>query len=534
MSQGPLDLRDYLAVLWRRKWAIALVTVTTAGVALFLSYRQTPVYTSAAEVLVLPARFAPTQPSAEFGFTNMNTEQTVANSAAVAQIALRDLARRGLSAGTISAVNLQSTETIQFTSTTPDPAAAKSTAQAYADAYLQFRLQSVLDDLQAAVQPIKARLASVDKQLRATEAELKATSSPARTSLLTAQYSGLLSRQTTLIGNLNEFPSPSDVHVGSILQAAQLPLSPSAPNHKSAGILGFLVGVVLGISVAFFRDRLDQGVRGREDLELHSGAPILAYVPRIPSSNGVPILLAEPDSAGAEAYKTLRVRLTHAAALQGLKSIVVTSSVEGEGKTFTTANLGIALAQSGKRVIIVSADLRRPRLQEFIQGRNGTGLKDVLTGKKGAAEAVSSTDIANLWVMQAGSELTSSAELDQLGSALMKEVLAGLSGFDVILIDTPPLLAVSDAAELATLADGVLFVADPRRVQTPIVEQARLELELVGARIIGVVVNNFDSRQFRPYSTRYRYYSKYASNEEAQKALTPIRQGREEQPPEGE
>jgi capsular exopolysaccharide synthesis family protein len=223
--------------------------------------------------------------------------------------------------------------------------------------------------------------------------------------------------------------------------------------------------------------------------------------------NGSLITVRHPESEAAEAYGTLRVRLMQAATRHRFKTVLVTSSLPGEGKTSTVANLGVALAQENRRVVLVSADLRRPRLQVFFPAGK-TGVTDVLSGKRTALEALSSTETRNLWVLHAGNDLAARSPLQLLDSAAMEKLLVTLRGFaDVVLIDTPPLLTSSDVAALVPMTDGVLFVADPGRVQRPMVEAARHEFEVLGAAVFGVVVNNYNPRRFRTYGSGYYTYS---------------------------
>jgi capsular exopolysaccharide synthesis family protein len=505
VSDGPLDLRDYLGVLWLRKWSIFIVTVTTVAVALFFSYRQTPVYLSTAEVVVKAARFDPSQPSAAYGFVNMLTEERIANSNPVSDLARQRLADQGIEPGSTSAAFQEGTETIQFTSGSPDAAAAQATAQAYADAYLAYRRVSVLSDLEASRRPLEDQLSELKQKLRTTAVALGAAVTPTEAERLNTRYAALLTQQGNVVQALSELPSPESIRIGDVLQPGSFPVSPSEPDHLIAAILGIVVGLAIGVGAALFKERLDEGFRGRDDLELQSGAPVLAFVPRLPSQRRNPVMLANPSSPGAEAYRALRLRLLHASEGQGFRTIVATSSVAGEGKSSVTANLSVALAQAGKQVVVVSADLRRPSLHEYFPTGDGSGLREVLVGKMSPGDAPSRTKIENLRVLHAGHTVASD-ELDLLGSSGMSDLLTRLTAFaDFVLIDTPPLLAASEAAALAKIADGVLFVIDPRRVQKHTVEQARLQLQLVGAHVIGVVVNNYDPRRFRPYSSRYRY-----------------------------
>ena len=163
-----------------------------------------------------------------------------------------------------------------------------------------------------------------------------------------------------------------------------------------------------------------------------------------------------------EAFRALRVRLLHAVGDRDLMSIVVTSSLAGEGKTSVTANLAVALAESGKRVVIVAADLRRPHLQTYFQGSDHDVLTEVLPGKRQHEIAVSTTGTENLWVLHVGRETKLLDPSEYLGSESMIRLLAELrKTADFVLIDTPPLLSTSDVVAVAPLADAILMIVDP-------------------------------------------------------------------------
>jgi capsular exopolysaccharide synthesis family protein len=523
MNQGSLDLRDYVEILRRRKWTIAAIAVTTIAAALFFSRDQKPEYSSSAQVLVKAPRFDPTQPSAAYGFVNMKTEGQVANSPTVSQIAFGHLADRGIQPGTATALVPSDTETIQFTSVSSDPAVAQATAQAYAEAYLEFRSQDVRHDLEAIRDELDRQLSELDSQLKTTAEQVEHANSAAQATLLTARYTGLLNQRGTILVKRTELPTANDLHVGNVLQNAEFPTSPSGGSRRNTILLGILGGLALGVSVALLRDRLDEGVRGREELELHTRAPVLAFIPRLPSPGRSLMLLTQPSSEGAEAYKNLRVRLMMAAERRGVRSMLVTSSVAGEGKTSTTANLGVALAQMGKSVVLISGDLRRPTLHEYFPAANGAGLTEVLEGKKKLQDALSGTGISDLWVLHPGSTLALADQLDRLASPAMKELLErAKKAADIVLVDAPPILSASETTALASFTDGVLLVSDPRRVHTSTIQQARLELEMIGAEVIGVVVNNYDPRRFQAYA-RYRYpYSPDQTSTRAQPGLPGI------------
>jgi polysaccharide biosynthesis transport protein len=510
MNQGPLDLREYLSIIWGRKWILVAVLATTTVAALFYSYRQTPLYTTSSEVVVRPARFDPKQPSAAAGFLNMQTEVQVANSSAVAELARENLADEGVRPGGVSATQVEDAEAIAFASTSPDPEASRAAADAYADAYLTIRRSQVVKELEEARRPYETRIAEIDTELSQIARTLETLGESVRSSVLTTRYSALLSERSGLTLQLGDLGEPENIQVGEVLRTAKLPDSPSSPNHIRDGGIGFVVGLALGIGVAFFRDRLDDRPRGRDDLELQSGAPVLAFIPKTHSRNPAPITLVEPESEATEAYRALRVRLLHLAGQQKFKTLVITSALAGEGKTSTTANVGVTLAMVGKRVVMISADLRRPRLQTYFPAKDGlVGLTQILTSEHyPLEEALSDTGVQNLWLLQSGPQIDSPGPLELLSSESMIDLIAELrSVADFVLIDTPPLMVSSDVAALAPMIDGVLFVADPRQVQRPVLEQARRELQLMDVPLVGVIVNRHDPRRFRSYGSGYGYYA---------------------------
>jgi capsular exopolysaccharide synthesis family protein len=519
MNQGPLDLREYLSIIWGRKWILVAVLATTTVAALFYSYRQTPLYTTSSEVIVRPARFDPKQPSAAFGLLNMLTEVQVANSSVVAELAQETLADEGVRPGSVSATQVEDAETIVFASTSPNPEAAQATADAYADAYLTIRRSQVVKELEEARRPYETRIAEIDTELPQIARAIDTLGESVRSSVLTTKYSALLSERSNLVSQLGDLGEPENIQVGDVLRTAGLPDSPSSPNHIRDGELGLVVGLALGIGVAFFRDRLDDRMRGRDDLELRSGAPVLAFIPKTHSKNPAPITLVKPESEAAEAYKALRVRLLHLAGQQKFKTLVITSALAGEGKTSTTANLGVTLAMVGKRVVMISADLRRPRLQTYFPAEDGlVGLTQILTREHYVLEeALSDTGVQNLWLLHSGPQIDSPGPLELLSSESMIDLIAELrSVADFVLIDTPPVMVSSDVAALAPMIDGVLFVADPRQVQRPILEQARRELQLMNVPLVGVIVNRHDPRRFRSYGSGYGHYADGPPQQETQ------------------
>jgi capsular exopolysaccharide synthesis family protein len=212
------------------------------------------------------------------------------------------------------------------------------------------------------------------------------------------------------------------------------------------------------------------------------------------------ISIDAPRSASSEAYRTLRTNLQFVQHGEDVRVFIVTSGALGEGKTTTVANLGVALAQAGRRIVLVSCDLRRPRLHKFFDLQNETGLSSVLSGQSDLATAMQrAKNLDNVILLASGPIPPNPAEL--LASDRMRRVVDELRrAADFVIIDTPPLFAVSDALPLAALSDGAILVADAVATTRTAVRHARQQLDQVGARVLGGVLNNFD-----PYASRYSY-----------------------------
>jgi len=300
---------------------------------------------------------------------------------------------------------------------------------------------------------------------------------------------------------------------GEVIESATLPSAPYSPNHLSNGLIGALFGLMLGIGAAFLRDRLDDRFRGRGDLERAVGAPVLATVAKFRvARNSYPLpVRVDPRGPASEAYRSLRANVQFLAASQGIRSFVVTSPGAGEGKTATSANLAVALAQAGVRVFLVSADLRRPVVERYFSLPKGsTGLSTWLAGQRDDDDLwrlVQDPGIPYLRVLACGPIPQNPPEL--LASPRLRALVSELEdNSDVVLYDSAPTLGLADTIVLASRVGGTLLVVDAGATGRSAAVHARQELERVGARIVGSVLNALD-----PSSTTY-YYPAYHSTYE--------------------
>nr|WP_220479379.1 polysaccharide biosynthesis tyrosine autokinase [Curtobacterium pusillum] len=302
----------------------------------------------------------------------------------------------------------------------------------------------------------------------------------------------------------------------STVQSAIVPSAPSSPNTALHIAVGLAIGAFLGFGAALLRSVIDTRIHSPRDVSAITDTPILATLGFDSDAKRQPLVVSStPRSPLAEAYRTLRTNLQFVDLASGNGSFVVTSAMPSEGKTTSTANLAIALAETGARVALIDADLRRPRVAEVMGLENSAGLTDLLIGRAELHDVVQPWGRTKLDVLPAGLVPPNPSEL--LGSAAMQALLELLTAeYDHVLLDAPPLLPVTDAAVLATLTSGALVVTSARSSRTPQLRGALDRLERVGATVLGVVVSMATFRGRQGYGGAYgSAYGTYYGGQEA-------------------
>ncbi|MFF1252974.1 polysaccharide biosynthesis tyrosine autokinase [Pseudarthrobacter sp. NPDC058329] len=298
------------------------------------------------------------------------------------------------------------------------------------------------------------------------------------------------------------------------LGKAVLPTSPTSPNTKLNLVLGALIGLALGVAYAVIRRHLDRRIRQADEIERLFGVPAIGTLPVDHRLDGKSTVLevgtaAEVHEAGgamAEALRELRTNISFLDVDQPPRIIVVTSSVQSEGKSTVTANLAVTMAAAGENVVVVDGDLRRPTLVDVFNLVPGVGVTDVLTGTAELADVLQPWGaLPNLTVLGSGRIPPNPSEL--LGSRAMKNMLNALAEDAIVLIDAPPLLPVTDAAVLSRAADGAIVVIRTGKTTQEQLAQSLGNLEKVRGRILGAVLNYVPTRGTDAYS----YYGTYDS-----------------------
>lgn len=274
-----------------------------------------------------------------------------------------------------------------------------------------------------------------------------------------------------------------------IVDRADVAIYPTTPKKTQNVFFAFLVGLIAALSLVFMREYLDNTVKTSSDVKTMLGIPCLGLI----GNAAHPLMtLEEPKSPISEAYRSIRTNLEFASLDSVTRKILVTSAGPGEGKSFTVANLAVSLAQSGKSVLVIDADLRNPTQHKLFGLVNLQGLSGALTQDQDVRDYVRETTVPGLKVLTAGPIATNPAEL--VGSERMKRLIEEVSGqFDRVILDTPAVIEVTDAAILAQQVDGVILVLPSGVINKDEAHTAKEHLENVGAKILGAVLNKVTS-----------------------------------------
>jgi capsular exopolysaccharide synthesis family protein len=514
---GSVELRDYLRVFRRQLALIVAITLLGAAAAAAYTFRRTPIYESSASVLVRAITTNAFDPGSRVDQQlNMFNQRQLAQSEPVAALAAKTLKTTATPAQLLEHVKVDvpaNSQILRVRYQDTVPLTAQRGADAFARAYLTSREADARAQATTSQKSLQKDITRFQKQASAAEKQIADPDADSATrQAAQAKLAAANNRLDQLLSQLSGFQS-LDFTPGTVIAAAGLPATPATPNNRLDVGIGLLVGLFLGVVLAFVRDRTDDRLRGREDLAERLDRPVLATIPPLSKrvrqegklrwkrrSRNSLVTLEQPNSPAAESYRTLRTRMARLASQLDINSVMVVSAGVGEGKSTTAANLAVVLAETGKDVLLVSADLRRPRVHQFFSLQNKSGLSNLLTdgtppdkrkgpvadGKQMAAELWSVAP--NLWVVLSGPLPPHPSAL--MDSDSMRQFLKEQRDlFDFIVLDCPPALVVADSLALAPLADAVLVVADAKESDRDLVSRLKEELEQVGGKIVGSVLN---------------------------------------------
>jgi succinoglycan biosynthesis transport protein ExoP len=521
---------------------VACVVVAVAGAIGYLASEH-PSYSASATVSIVgaspsggaPALSAP-NPAIALGGDSAIT--------AAAKLLRPDGLSAVSAAGEVSSTENPTTDTVTVTATAGSGVAASEVANAFAEAYVSVVAHAATSEINT----IGTELASTSARIAKLHSELAAgtnPAAPAEITALTSTYSTLAADQAQI-----EIGGP----YASLLSSATPPTSPVNTHKKEVAGLAAVAGLLAGCGIALLRDQMDTRLRSSEEIASLTELPVLAELPVVPKSlrrTGPLVAVSAPHSAAAESFRELRTSLRVVLEDKVCPLIAVTSAGPGEGKTFVTGNLAVSWALNGYRVVLVSADLRRPRIEQLfsvgstdaptlgdlysVDGSAPEGLGSVILGgdtatigtrpsEQSSSSSFSSADehsrfglhlatdakvrsalvdsgVAGLSLLCSGGPHPSPSEL--LDSAVMQTILERLRDLaDIVLIDTPPVMEVPDAAILGSRVDGTIVVAAIGETTTVSLRSTLERLRSTRARMLGVVLNRAtrsNSATYHPY-----------------------------------
>jgi len=491
-------LRGYLRVMRRGRWWVAAFSLLGLVISLALSLTATKQYAATAQLLVQSSgNLSLNSGSSQTAITatDVQTELQLVTSA---QVQNQVRAQLGSTPG-VSAAEVGQTNVIALTAVSPDPARAAQIANAYAKAFVSWSTETTISNLAVAEDQLTKQIATIDNEI----GKLPPGSA--------AQVAALSNQQAVLKGQLAQLQvTGATASTGlELVTPAVAPTSPSSPKPLEDALLGLIAGLVLGIGAAFLRDNLNDTLSAGEAVERVGGTTVLATVPLVASwrrnANPAVISISEPTSQPAEAYRSLRTSLQFFKSDGTVRTILVTSPSAGDGKTATVVNLGAVFAQAGARVVLVSCDLRRPGLGEFFAPAGHAELSSVLSGEQPLDRALSPVpSVDGLWTLGAREVAPNPTEL--LGGDRMRSLVDDLGKrFDIVLIDSPPLLPVADALILSRYVDAVLLVVAAGSTRRAELRRAAEKLAQAGAPVVGAVLNKATAQD----GYGYGYYGGY-------------------------
>jgi non-specific protein-tyrosine kinase len=521
--RGDKGVGDYVSVLRRRKWIVLLAMTAAPAAAVALSLQQPKLFSASADILLTSAATGAQSPVTGAGTSDIATQLQVAGAPVVAERVLRSTGLTSRTAGQIrgeaSFGPVGAANVLRVSITDRSPSIAVTLANAYAHQYTAYRHQ--LDT---------AFLGSTRKQIEARMAALKAAGDKG-----TALYKTLAQKDQQLL-QLEALQTVDAVVLRPADGASQI-----QPTPKRYGILGLIVGVMLAFALALLWDAIDPRVRTAHAVAELIGLPVLARLTaprrRLRKQRRL-VMLEDTSGRDADALRILGTNLEFANVDQRYKLVMFTSPMGSEGKSTTVANLAVALARAGKKVVLVDLDLHRPVIEKFFDLEGRPGLTSVALGRATLEDAIAKVPIAELPAAEAakngvgavtyqngnghGSRGVTLLEVLPAGplpphpgefvaSQAVRSILDSLRDrADIVLIDTPPLLEMSDTLALSGVVDGIILVARVKAARRPLLRQTRQVLDSAPAAKLGVVLTGAERETGYWYERYGSYYPRTA------------------------
>lgn len=519
-----MELRQYVAVI-RKWWWLILLSTAVAAFFSWWAIRDQPAVYQTSTTLMIGQPLDQFDPNYLDFYTGERLAQTYSELIKREPILKRTAAALGFEEqwrglrGKVAVSLVPGTQLIEIRVTDTDPQRAKLIADELAHQLIEMVTPEESEErefLRSQAASFPAKIEAAQEEIQKLEAELSQAFSARQIQDIQSQINTLQAQISSWQATYAQYQlllGESGVNVLEVIEEAPLPAAPVGSGGMMQVLLAAAIGLMLGAGAAFLLEYLDDTIRSPEDMARATGLTTLGAITRIAgeSPSEKLVTVRHPKSPISEAYRAMRTNLQFSTLDQSLKSLVITSPNPMEGKSTTMANLGVVMAQAGKSVILVDSDLRRPMLHKILGLPNKEGLTNALLQDESMLDGhLQETGIENLRVLTSGplppnpSELLGSQRMQRLVEQLEKQV-------DIVLFDTPPALPVTDAAVLATQADGVLMVADAGKTRRAAARQAVENLRKVGVNLLGFAVNRLPLRGSGEYY--YYYYQYYYSGD---------------------
>ncbi len=514
-----MELRQVVSALLKWWWLI-LASVVVAGISAYFGSKSTPrAYLAHTTLMVGQVLQNPNPNQSEF-YTGQVLAQSYADLARREPVLRATLEALGLKwdweglRGMVTSRVIVGTQLLEISVIDGDPERARVLADEVAqqlilqspagtdpqkDAERQFIL-SQIDELKANIKKSQDEVRQLDDVIAKANSARQIQDARSRQAALQTQISSWQATYAQLLTNLQQ----GSTNFLSVVEPAQTPYQPIGSRTTYNVLLAMAIGLALSGGAAFLLEHLDDSLKTADDVRYALGLKVLGSIAKIQDDEYTDKLVVAkyPRSPLAEAYRVLRTNLQYSAG-HPLRTLIVTSSSPLEGKSVTASNLAVALAQSGQRVILVDADMRRPTQQDIFELGNDLGLSNFLEcGEMSLSEILQTVPGSDLNIVTSGPSPDNPSEL--LGSKRMGDLVESLQqDADVTVFDSPPVMAVADAAILASRLDGVLLVVNAGTTRRGAARQSKESLEAVGAHLLGVALNRLSSSQ----GGYYYYYS---------------------------
>lgn len=513
-----MELRQYLSIFRKWLWLIAVVAIVAGAASYYATSLQPRLYQATAKIMI-GRSFQDLDPNnADMATSSLLAEtyiQLIKTSNVLAGV-IDELGLKmgvGEMRGKVSAQSIARTQIVELRATDTDPKRAALIANSLAN---QLSLQGPaasdqelikqrafaneqIADLQTKIQETQAEIAQGEQELKTLTSAREIADKRAELDRLQVQIGQWQSQYTSYIA----FVTPRAPNTISLLEPAEPASAPFSPNLALNVGLAVAIGILLSAAIAFLTEYFDDTFKSKEDITRNLGLSTLGEIGNLRGIKGDKLVAAnEPRSASAEAYRVLRTNISFSSVDRAIKTILVTSPSPSEGKSITAANLATVMAQAGYNTILLDCDLRKPSQHRVFNLTNEVGLTNALLAPANTHSFIRPTRVENLRILTSGPLPPNPAEL--LGSKSMGALLEHLGNeSDIMVIDSPPVLAVADAAILSRVADGAFLVIDSGHTRREAAQRSKETLENAGARLLGVVLNRLGSGSGYGYNYRY-------------------------------